>query len=256
MVRATTALLGFGFSDIRIAYAGEGQRDLIGSTVAEIAGKRGVSKLAAYLDICEKSDFKARVLMGSYQNEAIVRRLMESGQSLFMTDAWVEESGKQNGAIYGVFPRFFRIAREMGWPVEKDRRADDGSAARRFGLEQRGLIREGYFADLNVIDMANFKDQHRRRITPDGSSVCICKRQNCPRGRRINRRTRNRGPGRARRRLKSYPIREALNKALHMSFSVFSRPASSSSVAYTLRYKLLPLSSGSEKSASKSIRNI
>jgi len=168
MVKATTLLLGFGFSDILIAYAGEGQRDLIGSTVAKIAKKRKVSNLSAYLDICEKSDFKARVLMGSYQNELIVRQLMESGQSLFMTDAWVEESGKQNGAIYGAFPRFFKIARELGWPVEKMVERMTGSAARRFGMEQRGFIKEGCFADLNVIDPDNFKDRIEEELPPAG----------------------------------------------------------------------------------------
>lgn len=168
MVHATTWLLGFHFSDIRVAYGGEGQREIIGRTITEIAAMRGLSPFQAYLDVCEKSDFQARVLMGGYQNDAIVRRLMASDQSLFMTDAWVEELGKQNGAIYGAFPRFLSIARELGWPLEKTIAKMTGQAAQRFHLQDRGFIREGYWADLNVLDPDHLQDRIQEELPPLG----------------------------------------------------------------------------------------
>ena len=168
MVRATTFLLGFNFSDIRIAWAGPGQENLTGKTITEIARERGVPELDAYLDVCEKSNFKAKVLMGSYQNEEIVRTLMRNDQSLFMTDAWVEAEGNQNGSIYGAFPRFLSIARDMGMPMEQAVAKMTGLTARRFGLENRGLICEGCYADLNVLDLDRLQDRIEQELPPKG----------------------------------------------------------------------------------------
>ena len=44
--------------------------------------------------------------------DEIVRTLMEDKLSVFMTDAWVEESGAQNSAAFQCFPYFFVRARE------------------------------------------------------------------------------------------------------------------------------------------------
>ncbi len=168
MVRVASFLVGFGFSDIRIAYGGESQTDIIGRTVAEIARERGVSALRAYLDVCEKSDFKASVLMGAYQNDEIVRDLMNNEMSLFMTDAWVEPHGLQNGEIYGAFPLFIEKARAMGWPLERAIAKMTGLSAARFKLPERGLVREGWFADLNIIDMTKLKSRIDAQQPPLG----------------------------------------------------------------------------------------
>ncbi len=168
MVRATTFLLGFNFSDIMVAWAGPGQENLTGKTITEIARESGVPELDAYLDVCEKSNLNAKVLMGSYQNEDIVRTLMRNDQSLFMTDAWVEAEGKQNGSVYGAFPRFLSIARAMGMSLEQAVAKMTGLTARRFGLEGRGLIREGCYADLNLIDMGRLQDRIEQELPPVG----------------------------------------------------------------------------------------
>lgn len=168
MVRISTLLVGFNFSDIRIAYGGEDQKDIIGKTIAEIAREHGTSPLRTYLDVCEASDFKASVLMGAYQNDEIVRNLMNNDLSLFMTDAWVEPQGKQNGSIYGAMPLFVEKAAGMGWPVERAIAKMTGLSASRFKLAERGLIREGYFADLNVMDLQNLKNRIATEQPPLG----------------------------------------------------------------------------------------
>lgn len=168
MIKATTLLLGFNFSDITIAYGGEKQTGIIGKTVEQIARERRRSALDTYLDICEKSDFKAAVLMGSYQNSDIVQRLMAHDQSLFMTDAWVEAQGKQNGGIYGAFTSFLEIARQSGYPLEKAIAKMTGLSARRFRLQNRGLVQEGYYADVNVIDLKALKNRIDACLPPLG----------------------------------------------------------------------------------------
>lgn len=169
-VHVATRLLGFNFSDILITYAGEGNDEYIGKTVDQIARERGISGLDAYLEVCEKSDFKATVLNGGYQNDELVGRLMRSEYAMFMTDAWVERHGKQNGAIYGAFPLFMEKARDQGWPIEKTIFRMTGFAAERFKLKNRGFIREDHYADLNVIDLASLKS----RIDSDQPPLGFC----------------------------------------------------------------------------------
>lgn len=167
-VQVATRLLGFGFGDILVTYAGEGNDDYIGKTVAQIAKEKGLSGLDAYLEVCERSDFKATVLNGKYQNDQLSSRLMQSEHVMFMTDAWVERRGKQNGAIYGAFPMFIEKARAQGWPIEKSIHRMTGYAAERFKLKNRGFIREDYYADLNVIDLNALQSRVDAELPPLG----------------------------------------------------------------------------------------
>ena len=64
LVYASSLLLGFGFKDIEIAYIGEGYEKYEGKSVHQIAKEEGMSDLAAYLMLCEKSNFQGRVNMG------------------------------------------------------------------------------------------------------------------------------------------------------------------------------------------------
>ncbi len=168
MIQATSKLLGFGFDDITIAYADEGNEDMQGKTVAQLAVEWNISKLQAYLKICEASDFKARVLQGKYQNRDIVKRLMRHDMSLFMTDAWVESSGVQNGGIYGAFPLFWQLADEAGLPIETAVAKMTGRTAARFGLKDRGVLREGAFADVTVVDRKALRPRIDEALPPLG----------------------------------------------------------------------------------------
>lgn len=152
MIAATTKLLGFGFEDIRLAYAGEKNPQYNGRYISEIAETEGRKQFDVYLQVCEDSNFTARVLMGSYQNEEIVDRLMRHPLSNYMTDAWYEEKGMQNASLYSAFPMFLRLAREGDFPLEQAVHKMTGKTAERFQLPNRGFIREGYFADLVIFD--------------------------------------------------------------------------------------------------------
>lgn len=158
MIAVTVKLLGFGFEDIRLAYAGEKHPEYNGRLISEIAASEGRSSFDVYLSVCEDSDFKARVLMSSYQNDEIMDRLMRHPMSVFMTDAWVEEAGVQNESIYNAFPRFLRLAREKRISLEAVIHKMTGLTAERFQLAKRGYVREGYFADLVLFDPQTVSD--------------------------------------------------------------------------------------------------
>jgi N-acyl-D-amino-acid deacylase len=163
LVYASSLLLGFGFKDIQVAYIGAGYEHYEGKTVHEIARAEGLSDLDAYLMLCEKSSFKGRVNMGPYSTPDILRDFEHHEHCLFMTDAWVEEHGVQNPAIYDCYPKFLRDSiLGIGAALPATIRKMTGASADRFSLKDRGYIREGCYADLVVFD-----EDTIRKATPD-----------------------------------------------------------------------------------------
>ena len=71
-----------------------------------------------------------------------------------MTDAWIEEKGVQNAAAYSSFVKFLQWAKEgtSGLTVEQTIRKMTGATADRFGITDRGYLREGLAADVTVFD--------------------------------------------------------------------------------------------------------
>lgn len=163
LIKASSMLLGFGFSDMLVAYAGKDLAQYEGKTVAEVANMRGTSALDAYLYLCVASDYKARLNMGPYLTEDIISELCREDMCLYMTDAWVEDHGIQNPAIYDCFPKFIRSSLlGKGDTMPRTIRKMTGQTADRFQLTDRGYIREGAFADFTIFDEAKMQE-----ATPD-----------------------------------------------------------------------------------------
>ena len=159
LVYASSLLLGFGFKDIEIAYIGEGYEKYEGKSVHQIAKEEGMSDLDAYLMLCEKSNFQGRVNMGPYTTSEIISQFEKDPRCLYMTDAWVEDCGVQNPAIYDCFPKFLQDAlRGTGDTMEHTVSRMTGATAERFGLRERGYIRPGYYADLTVFCEEELKE--------------------------------------------------------------------------------------------------
>ena len=163
LVKASAMLLGFDFPDIQVAYIGPGYERYEGKSVHEIAKEEGTSDLSAYLKLCELSDFKGRVNMGPYSTPEVISEFEHHEHCLYMTDAWVEQNGIQNPAIYDCFPKFLRDSLlGTGDTLPKTIRRMTGATADRYMLKERGYLKEGYFADLTV-----FNEDTIRNAVPD-----------------------------------------------------------------------------------------
>ncbi len=163
LAKATTILLGFDWNDITIAYVSKGNERYEGKTVAQIAREAGRSMIDTYLDLCEMSDFKGRVNMGPYSTPEIVSELSKDESCLYMTDAWVEEHGVQNPAIYDCFPKFLKFSLAgTGDTMPATIRKMTGAVADRFSIKERGYVRAGCYADLTV-----FNEKELLEGTPD-----------------------------------------------------------------------------------------
>ena len=159
LIDATIVLLGFGWNDIQVAYIGPGYEKYEGKTVAQIAKEMGKSCLDAYLDLCEMSEFKGRVNMGPYSTPEIVSELSKDESCLYMTDAWVEDHGVQNPAIYDCFPKFLKFSLcGTGDDMPNTIRKMSGAVADRFSIKDRGYIKPGYYADITVFDESKLRE--------------------------------------------------------------------------------------------------
>lgn len=159
LTTATSKLLGFGFNDIEVAYIGDGYKQYEGKTVHQIAMELGKSSLDTYLYLCDISNFKGRINLSPYSTPEIIEQLSKDDQCLYMTDAWVEENGIQNPAIYDCFPKFLKYSLlGRGDTMPRTIRKMTGGIADRFGLPERGYLKPGYFADITVFDEKKLKD--------------------------------------------------------------------------------------------------
>ena len=87
-----------------------------------------------------------------------------------MTDAWVEDHGVQNPAIYDCFPKFLKFSLcGTGDSMPNTVRKMTGAVADRFSIKDRGYIKAGYYADITVFD----EEKLRNGIADQESSFGI-----------------------------------------------------------------------------------
>lgn len=181
-------LLGFGYEDIQITNMGkEDLNHYNGMFIGEIAQARNMDPFDCFIDVAKRTDGKAGVLNHRYSSLDNVKELMRHPASLFMTDAWVVPEGLQNPAAFGCFPRFLQYARDFrNITLEEAVRKMSGASARRFNIKKRGLLQEGYAADITVFNWNRIKDNTTEKKTdaaPDGiETVFINGRQVLDRG--------------------------------------------------------------------------
>lgn len=168
-INLSKKLLGFDFSDIRIAYIGPRHPDYEGRTVAQIARDEGAGELATYLKLVRISGEKGHVLMDRYYNQEIIERLAAHPGVLYMTDAWIQSAGVQNAAAFGTFPRFLQLSRDgrIG-PLPQTIRRMTGATADRFGLVDRGYLRKGAFADVTCFNLQKIHGNVKECEPPRG----------------------------------------------------------------------------------------
>ncbi len=166
-------LLGFGYDDVQILDARDPELlQYNGMFLRDIADRRGMGAFENFVDVARKSGGRAKVLNHRYSSLQNVKDLMRHPASLFMTDATAYLDGAQNPASYGNFPRFLQYARDFRlMTIEETVHKMTGAAAERFGIRNRGLIREGFASDITVFDWDEVRDNNtltRTNMRPAG----------------------------------------------------------------------------------------
>lgn len=139
------------WSRIEIAgVAKPGLRHLVGRRVAEAAGAARPS--AFFLDLIAEDDFSTACLM-HVGNEENVRAIMRHGVHTGSTDG-VLAGDKIHPRAWGSFARYLgHYTRDLGLMTVEDCVAHlTGRPAATLGLTDRGLVKEGFAADLVLFD--------------------------------------------------------------------------------------------------------
>ena len=151
----------------------EWDRSLEGKSLAEILGDRSVEATLAnaaelVMEIVERGGARA---IYHAMDEADVERIMQHRVTAIGSDGGVSVFGQSvpHPREYGTFARVLgRYVRERRvLTLEEAVRKMSGATAQRLGLQDRGLLREGLFADiavfdpLQVSDRATFSEPHQ-----------------------------------------------------------------------------------------------
>jgi N-acyl-D-amino-acid deacylase len=153
LVRAT------GWGNIRLMWAG-GERNaaFIGRSMAEIGEALGKTPFDAVADMLVEENGAVLALYvgvsGDLDRDEGLLKFLRHPNGAINTDAILTGRGMPHQAAFGAFPRvlgeFVRERRLLS--LEDAVRKMTSLSLRRFGVQDRGLIREGMWADITVFD--------------------------------------------------------------------------------------------------------
>lgn len=127
-------------------------RGLIGKSVAAIANDRAREPVETVLDLIREERGCVNILEIN-QSEANLRQTLTHPLACIISDGFYVK-GRPHPRLYGTFPFLLgEISREYRWLTlaEAVHKVSD-KPARRFGMEKRGRLEKGFFADLVVFD--------------------------------------------------------------------------------------------------------
>jgi N-acyl-D-amino-acid deacylase len=137
-----------------------------GKTIGALAAERSEDPIDTVADYLVADKGATRVLVTSISEDDI-RDIVASPLALVGSDGncvatyGTVSQGLPHPRFYGTFPRIVsRYVREMGaLPLELAVHKMTGATARALKLRDRGLLREGYRADIALFDPADFRDR-------------------------------------------------------------------------------------------------
>jgi len=152
-------LMGWECAHI-MAVQSEKNKRYEGMNLIEIARERGVHPFDAACDLLLEEDghvlvFESIAEPDDLFTERTTFPSMAHPKVMISTDAILMGFGMPSPLFYGCYPRYLRrYCKELKLvDLETGVRKCTSLSAEHFNLKQRGLLKEGYFADVLVIDM-------------------------------------------------------------------------------------------------------
>ncbi|MDR1518707.1 MAG: amidohydrolase family protein [Planctomycetota bacterium] len=163
----TERAIGRTFSDLHLLWGvNPSLAPLEGKSFSRIAEEMGIAEIEACLYLARESGGGAKVLTAAYSGREgdcpePLERLLEHPLSLVEIDAVLTSpEGPRVPASFGAFPKWLgHYCRERGlMSMEQGVRKLTGAPADRFGLRNRGYLREGFAADMVLFNPATIRD--------------------------------------------------------------------------------------------------
>jgi len=156
---------GIRWDEIQLARTTADEQELEGLTVAEAAIRMGAAPLEAVFELLLRTKMRITAIFFDMCEENLERVLgwpftVIGSDSSARSPAGPTAQGKPHPRGFGAFSRFLgkyvRERRLMGLP-EAIARVTSRTAGR-FGLKERGILREGAYADIVAFDAARIHD--------------------------------------------------------------------------------------------------
>lgn len=172
-----------GWKNIYIGYvSSEKNKQYEGLNLEELGERLGRSPFDAITDLLIEEQGAISQLIfgvsGDRETDAPLRQLITHRLGGFSTDAIDIGRGIPHPAAYGTYPKILGkyVREEKLLPLEEAVRKMTSFPANRLKLKERGLIREGFFADLVIIDEERIIDRatyEKPRQFPEGIEYVI-----------------------------------------------------------------------------------
>ena len=140
-------------------------RHIEGKFVGELAKLWNCTPYEAVVDLMLQEDASVKCVWFAMDEKELVE-LMQRPDALFGTDGracatYGELSrGMVHPRYYSTYPRIMgHYARDLGiFTLEEAIRKSCGSPAKKFGIDRRGILQEGNFADIVIFDPENIRE--------------------------------------------------------------------------------------------------
>jgi N-acyl-D-aspartate/D-glutamate deacylase len=138
----------------------------VGKRITEIATARGCDVFDAAFDLLVEE--RCEVSMVNFiADERDIETIMQYPESLIISDSIYPPGGNPHPRQYGTFPKLLKdyILDRKLLPLETAIYKITGGPAKVFGIPRKGLIKEGYDADITVFDPAKIEN-HATYLEP------------------------------------------------------------------------------------------
>jgi len=142
-----------------------------GKTIAQLAKHRGVDPWTAYFDTIVEEQDRA-VGLFDYMDPEEIKSTLRHPLVMICSDGWVAPKEERTSpaapyqpCTYGEFPGVIErfVVRENVLRLEEAIHKMTALPASRLGLQDRGLVRPGFWADLVVFDLPRVRDRATNR---------------------------------------------------------------------------------------------
>ena len=171
-----------GWENIMISYC-KGHPEYEGKMISELAKQKNIDPFDFVFDLIIEEKASARVVLFSMSEEDM-RTVLKSPFSMIGSDSsaratyGILSAGKPHPRAYGTFPRVLGkyVREEKVLTLQEAIRKMTSFPAQKLGLKDRGLIKEGMWADITIfnpekiIDRATFIEPHQY---PEGIEYVI-----------------------------------------------------------------------------------
>jgi N-acyl-D-aspartate/D-glutamate deacylase len=150
-------------------------RPLIGTSIAELAGQRGIEPIEAVCNLLAEEEGAVSTIC-RLMSDADLREIAAAPFTVLGSDAYAQPEGEPftgHPRNFGAFPRFYRrfVREEKLLTPGQGVRKMSAAAAEFLGLRERGSLRPGCTADLVLFDPERFSDRASYRepsLAPEG----------------------------------------------------------------------------------------